>query len=663
MAYYCPEVAVAAATDPTFKIQGLRSLTWAHSPRPLHAAARDSKTRQHSFYSILQTRTSPAEPAFLFDDFASLHLNAMASVPRNYDIWHDIIGYVSLFVTPYHILENDKTSLLALCLVDKGMYDVASRFLWRNVNLRTKSAQPARFSTAIRVLMDRRRHHASCVRSLRISSSSTSKFGARGISPNTSPVSPVGPQDAGARYLAELCTRFRAQVVDVLPRLKNLQNFEWSTSVHIDNAILLALQNHPMLRKLDLCPGSDQSWYSPPLLDELSPFSLQTLASTRLKSLSLTLPNLFSEKCWIFEPYEEMSNICWDLKELLRCTPSLDSLSLRMRPAYNPATAAAPLLFTVNGAQLAGSTKTQQDFENELLHEIHEMIDRHRRNFCFRVTGMDADGMWDFFEKGHTLPRVTSLTILNSPSNGRFNKYATLRSMDPESVTNDFMSGDKVLYDYEYRSDGRLMVRDCSHLQLALLKKYRKELTELDIEYPNVEIKLVMMPKLEKLRMGICTTPGIEWEVSRINEIPRRCKHLRHLELHVPWDWKYWRLIWRQRDNPAFEGLLEGYHALKNLHVSVVRPFGFTNAMTEPLDRDATAAKLQAIRTKDFLPSTKFVPWLLEIYPSLEILKVGGDPPVPFHVGVRTSRERFVYALGAFKVSPMPWEAIEGVFL
>ncbi|KAK6526749.1 hypothetical protein TWF281_009952 [Arthrobotrys megalospora] len=653
MAYYCPEVAVAAATDPAFKIQSLRSLTWSHSPRPLHSAVRDCKTRQHSFYSILQPRTIPAEPSFLFDDFASLSLNIMASVPRNYDVWHDIISY----------LENDKTSLLALCLVDKGMYDVASRFLWRNVNLRTKSAQPARFSSAIRVLMDRRRHHASCVRSLRISSSSTSKFGSRGTSPTASPVSPIGPPDASARYLTELCTRFRAQVVDVLPRLTNLKSFEWSTSVHIDTAILFALRRHPTLRRLDLCPGSDQSWYSPPLIDEPRQFSLQTLAGTRLKSLVLTLPNLFSEKCWIFEPYQEISNICWDLTELLRNAPSLNNLSLRMRPVYNPATAAAPLLFTANGAQLAAATKTQQDYESDLLHEIHELIDRHRSNFCFRVTGLDADGMWDFFEKGHTLPRVTSLTILDSPSNGKFNKYSTLRSMDPETVTNDFMSGEKVLYDYEYRSNGKLLIRDCSHLQLALLKKYRKELTELDIEFPNVDIKLVMLPKLVKLRTGICTTPGIEWEVSKINEIPRRCKHLRHLELHVPWDWRPWRLLWRQRDNPAFENLLQGYHALKVLHVSVVRPFEYVNSMSIPLDRDANAAKLQAMRTKDVLPSSKFVPWLLRSYPSLEALQIGGGAPVVIHSGVRMNMERLVYALDAFKVSQMAWEPIEGVFL
>ncbi|EPS35054.1 hypothetical protein H072_11636, partial [Dactylellina haptotyla CBS 200.50] len=62
--------------------------------------------------------------------------------------------------------------------------------------------------------------------------------------------------------------------------------------------------------------------------------------------------------------------------------------------------------------------------------------------------------------------------------------------MDPDSVTNDFMSGERVLYDYEYRSNGKLLIRDCSHLQLALLKKYRKELTELDIEFPNVDVKL-----------------------------------------------------------------------------------------------------------------------------------------------------------------------------
>ncbi|KAK6350279.1 hypothetical protein TWF696_006513 [Orbilia brochopaga] len=649
MAYYCPEIAVAAATDPAFKIQGLRSLTWAHSPRPLHAAVRDSRGRQHSLYSILQTRTSPAEPSFILDDFASLHLTAMPSVPRNYDIWHEVISH----------LENDKTSLLELCLVDKAMYDVASRFLWRNVNLRTKSAQPSRFSSAIRVLMDRRRHHASCVRSLRISSSSTSKFGARGMSPTGSPVSPAGPPDASARYLTELCMRFRRQVVDVLPRLKNLQNFEWSTTVHIDTAILLALQSHPTLRKLDLCPGSDQSWYSPPLLDEPNQFSLQMLVSTRLKSLTVTLPNLFSEKCWIFEPYEEMSNICWDLKELLRCAPALNSLSLRMRPVYNPATAAAPLLFTAN---ISGS-RTQQDFESELLHEIHELIDRHRTDFCFRVTGLDADGMWDFFEKGHTLPHVTSLTILDSPSNGRFNRYATLRSMDPESATNDFMSGERVLYDYEYRSDGKLLVRDCSHLQLALLKKYRKELTELDIEFPNVDVKLIMLPKLVKLRTGICTTPGIEWEVSRMNEIPKRCKHLRHLELHVPWDWKHWRLLWRQRDNPAFEGLLEGYHALKGLHVAVARSFEYVNSQSAPLDRGTSAAKLQAMRTKDVLPSSRYVPWLLDIYPSLETLQVSESPPVSVHAGVRTNRERLVYALNSFKVSSMPWEPIEGVFL
>ncbi|KAF3902994.1 hypothetical protein ABW20_dc0107058 [Dactylellina cionopaga] len=334
-----------------------------------------------------------------------------------------------------------------------------------------------------------------------------------------------------------------------------------------------------------------------------------------------------------------------------------------MRPVYNPATATAPLLFTANGAQLAAATKTQLDFESDLLHEIHELMERQRSSFCFRVTGLDSDGMWDFFEKGHTLPRVTSLTILDSPSNGRFNKYSTLRSMDPDSVTNDFMSGEKVLYDYEYRSNGKLLVRDCSHLQLALLKKYRKELMELDIEFPNVDIKLVMLPKLVKLRMGICTTPGIEWEISKINEIPKRCKSLRHLELHVPWDWKYWRLLWRYRENPGFERLLEGYHAFKSLHVSVVRPFEYVNSMSIPLDRDASAAKLQAMRTRDVLPSAKFIPWLLRIYPYLESLKVGGGVAVAFHTGVRMSPERLVYALDAFKVSPMPWEPIEGVFL
>ncbi|EPS38064.1 hypothetical protein H072_8189 [Dactylellina haptotyla CBS 200.50] len=437
----------------------------------------------------------------------------------------------------------------------------------------------------------------------------------------------------------------------------------WSTSVHIDTAILQALRRHPTLRKLDLCPGSDQSWYLPPLLDEPSQFSLQMLASTRLKSLTLTLPNLLSEKCWVFEPYQENSNICWDLTELLRNVPSLNTLSLRMRPVYNPATATAPLLFTANGAQLASATRTQQDFESDLLHEIHELIDRHRDHFCFRVTGLDTEGMWDFFEKGHTLPRVTSLTILDSPSNGRFNKYSTLRSMDPDSVTNDFMSGERVLYDYEYRSNGKLLIRDCSHLQLALLKKYRKELTELDIEFPNVDVKLVMLPKLVKLRTGICTTPGIEWEVSKINELPKRCKYLRHLELHVPWDWRYWRLLWRQRDNPAFERLLEGYHALKSLHISVVRPFEYVNSMSVPLDREASAAKLQAMRSRDVLPSSKFVPWLLRAYPYLETLQVGGGAPVAVHTGVRMSMERLVFALDAFKVSPMPWEPIEGVFL
>lgn len=47
------------------------------------------------------------------------------------------------------------------------------------------------------------------------------------------------------------------------------------------------------------------------------------------------------------------------------------------------------------------------------------------------------------------------------------------------------------------------------------------------------------------------------------------------------------------------EGLLEGYHAVKRLNISVARPFEFVNSLSVPLDRETAAAKLQAMRIKD----------------------------------------------------------------
>lgn len=65
----------------------------------------------------------------------------------------------------------------------------------------------------------------------------------------------------------------------------------------------------------------------------------------------------------------------------------------------------------------------------------------------------------------------------------------------------------------------------------------------------------------------------------------------------------------------------------------------------------------------DQLPSSKFVPWLLHIYPCLQTIQVGSNKAVQFHTGVRNDRERLVYALDGFKVSPSNWGPIEGVFL
>ena len=102
--------------------------------------------------------------------------------------------------------------------------------------------------------------------------------------------------------------------------------------MHLDSDLLHGLGRHPILRHLDICPGSNQRWL--PVLNDNTPlpFSFRAIEVRNLKSLALTMPNFLGEHYWGPENEESLLQISQGLTNLIKDTCVLESLSLRLGP-------------------------------------------------------------------------------------------------------------------------------------------------------------------------------------------------------------------------------------------------------------------------------------------------------------------------------------------